>query len=296
MGLDIGGTNLRSGYVDAKGGVSHFEMVGSQVIRGEAAPKKLAEYILGVIRETGVTPAAVAAGFPSTLDKKRKRLLSTPNIQGLDNVDMADMLEKVLQLPVYIERDVNLLFTYDCFSMGLSAPVILGFYIGTGFGNAIAIGGEILTGKNGAAAELGHIPMLGMDGQCPCGNAGCAEIYASGKRLREIRDTVFPQTPMEEIFIRHLGHEAIDAFLECLSIPVATEITILDPDYVILGGGVLQTPGFPKADFERLIRRHTRKPFPEANLRLVYAKEAQENGVIGAGLCALEAMKKENQK
>ena len=292
FGMDIGGTHMRSGFVDEARQLSHFDIARSEMIRGEQAVQRLAEYIRNRIAEAEINPVAIAIGFPSALDKARKRLLSTPNIEGLNGVDMVDELEALLQRPVYIERDVNLLFLHDCCAHQLQGDVIIGCYVGTGFGNVVSIRGEILTGKNGVAAELGHIPLLGMQERCPCGNIGCAEMYAAGKGLEEIRKKAFPDTPIEQLWVLHANTAELDGFLECLSIPVATEINILDPDAVILGGGVFYMTGFPRKRFEEALLRHVRKPYPADNLYLLYSEEKQENGVIGAGILAFARMKK----
>ena len=76
------------------------------------------------------------------------------------------------------------------------------------------------------------------------------------------------------------------AQIEAMAAAVASEVNILDPDYVILGGGLLQMADFPLKQLEEGIHRHTRKPYPEANLRLLYSDAKQENGIIGAGIYA----------
>ena len=72
---------------------------------------------------------------------------------------------------------------------------------------------------------------------------------------------------------------------------VATEINILDPEYVVLGGGLLAMDGFPAQYFENKIRAFSRKPFPEENLRLIYSRQNQENGIIGAGIYGWQELK-----
>ena len=90
-------------------------------------------------------------------------------------MDVAHPLRKALGLPVYIEKDVNLLLLYDIHHLHLDpSKSILGFYVGTGFGNALYLNGDFYTGKNGATGELGHIPLYGLDKRCNCGNLGCA--------------------------------------------------------------------------------------------------------------------------
>ena len=293
LGLDIGGTNLRSGFVSDRFELTGFHISSSQTICGEDAPGKLSAYIRGRIEETGIRPTAVSIGFPSTLDRARKRLLSTPNLEGLNDLDMVDRLESALRLPVYIDRDVNLLFLYDCYVNHLEGDVMIGCYVGTGFGNVIAIKGEILVGKNGVAAELGHIPVRDLKMACPCGNTGCVEMIASGKALKTLQETHYPGESIADLFCLHANEKPILKFINDLALPIATEINILDPDDVILGGGVLQMEGFPKAALEKAIRLHTRKPFPEQALRFHYSGEKQENGVIGAGIHAVGQMRRQ---
>lgn len=290
LGMDIGGTNLRSGFVDEQYRLTDFTITSSGRICGENAPAKLEKYIRDILHTTGRTPDAISIGFPSTLDKTRKKLLSTPNLDGFDNMDMVDYLENALKLPVFIDRDVNLLFLYDCHAHKLTGDIMIGCYIGTGLGNVVAIHGEILIGKNGVAAELGHIPMRGVKSKCSCGNVGCVEVIASGKALHEMQAKLYPSETIYEIFQNHADDEPVVTFINDLSLPISTEVNILDPDVVILGGGVIQMEGFPKERLENAIRFHARKPYPEKGLRICYSTEKQENGVIGAGIRALKSM------
>ena len=161
---------------------------------------------------------------------------------------------------------------------------IISCYIGTGFGNAVYHNGEIMRGKNGVAGELGHIPVMDKSDICNCGNIACIENYASGRYLESLRDRYFSDIPINKIFTKYVGHEELIHFIEYISIPIATEINIFDPDYVILGGGILQMEAFPQKLLEEKIYMHSRKPYPAGNLNILYSTTAQENGVIGAGL------------
>jgi allose kinase len=162
----------------------------------------------------------------------------------------------------------------------------LGFYVGTGLGNAIAYNGELVTGRHGVAAELGHIPVLGRNELCGCGNCGCIEIYASGKRLASIRERKHSDMAIGEMLTLHFGDPEIREFIDNLGAALATEINILDPETVILGGGVILQEGFPRKALEQAIRKYTRKPYPEKDLSFIYSRESQENGVIGAAIFA----------
>lgn len=299
LGLDIGGTNIRAGLVSPDFTLSGFEMTSSVGLF--ETPGRQVEALADYVWEYcgthtgGVPPRAVSIGFPSTLNKEKTRLLSTPNLPGFDNLEIVTLLRQKLRIPVYINRDVNLLMLNDIHQNGLSkADIIIGCYIGTGLGNAIYINGEMLSGKNGVAGELGHVPVLGGRRPCGCGNVGCMETIASGKYLEELQARYFPDDRISELFLKHPDDPVLRDYVEGLSVPVATEINLFDPDFVILGGGVLQMQGFPMGLLKKFIGQHTRKPLPYENLKIIISAQNQESGVIGAGMYAFRQMQKGN--
>ncbi len=300
MGMDIGGTNVRAGLVDKENTLYSFRIINTQAMRteGKGFVESLADRIEVYLEEhrEDFEIVGVSVGLPSTIDKARRVVLSTPNIEGLNNIPIADILEKRLKLPVYINRDVNMLFYRDLSQFHISnGCVALGCYIGTGFGNAVYVNGDILLGKNGVAGELGHIPMVGQRGRCGCGNEACIEIRASGRYLEELVATKFPDVEIGKVFTKYADHPLIEEYIEYLSIPIATEINIFDPDYIVLGGGILQMEAFPVARLEADIYRHSRKPYPADNLVILYSEAAQENGVIGAGIYGFATREKVNK-
>ncbi|MGC3955362.1 MAG: allose kinase [Propionicimonas sp.] len=286
IGVDIGGTNLRTGVVDRTGGLSHFSLTSSRKkLLGPKTASRLVDHVAKSIERSGVAPRAIAVGFPSTVDNTRRVVLSTSNIPGLNNIRFADLLEEALGIPTFLNRDTNLLLLHDIAALGLADQrVIVGCYPGTGFGSALWIGGQLHVGKTGAEGELGHIPVRDCELVCGCGNVGCVETIASGIYLEHLAETHFPGTPLGELFVEHGESEQLRRFVDNLSLPIATAINILDPDAVIVGGGVTAMPGFPRDLLVERVRVRTRKPQPEASLNLVYSEPGQENGVIGAGI------------
>lgn len=286
--LDIGGTNCRIGLVGRDGTLSEGKIIPTCELAREDFIAALAAMIGDFCRcASGHTKIrAVSMGFPATIDRDRRRVLQVPNIPGIaDNLPICDTLEKALGLPVFLERDVNLLLAYDLKELNLEqADTVIGVYFGTGIGNSIYINGKWLRGYNGVAGELGHIPQIHSHVQCGCSNCGCVEPLGGGRRLSELCQTKFIGTDIKEIYLRHGDTPEVCSQVEAMAVAVATEVNILDPDYVVLGGGLLQMEGFPKEYFEEKIREHTRKPYPLQNLRLRYARMNQENGIIGAGL------------
>ena len=289
LGMDVGGTNVRLGLVDERYGLHDFQIVSTGLLQNKknSTVENLILAIKSYLEKFGCDRkiAAISAGFPATLDRERKRVLSTPNIQGFNHVEIVDLVKKATGIETYIETDVNMLLLYDVYKNNLSQKgIVCGFYFGTGLGNAIMIDGKLLIGKNGAAAELGHIPMRGVYGNCGCGNHSCVEMIASGHHLAEIQKKDFPETEIWEMFTKHSDSKPLKQMIDDLAIATACEINILDPDQVIFGGGLVNMKDFPKEMFESALRKYARKPYPAQNLVCTYAKQSQENGVIGAGI------------
>lgn len=115
IGMDIGGTNVRIAMGCREESPRHFRKVPRQtVLPGEAPAKRIGEFIREYCRRNGEErlPQAVVIGFPATLDRARRRVVQAPNIPGLDGLS-AEELERELDVPVYLEKDVNLLFACD---------------------------------------------------------------------------------------------------------------------------------------------------------------------------------------
>ncbi len=293
--LDIGGTNVRIGLVDRE-----YRLMGTQFILTEELSANgfvpgLVETLKAYRQETEkqYTVAAVSLGVPATVDKARRVVLQAPNVPGMDNCPIAAMLEQALKLPVYLEKDVNLLLTYDLRDLALPENgLIIGIYFGTGIGNAICWHGQLLAGKNGVAGELGHIPQLDSHVVCGCGNIGCMEPISGGRRLSQLCQTVFHDENVAELYASHADAPEVLSQVDAMAAIVATEVNILDPDYVIIGGGLPRMKGFPTETLLRQIRVHTRKPMPLENLEIRFSRPNQDNGIIGAGIYGWKELQK----
>lgn len=286
IGVDIGGTNFRIGMVSHDRKIENFQKKPSSILTKGDSVTALADEIQAYLREFDAVDKvkAVAIGLPSIVSKDKKFIYSTPNLKGFDNINLVDPLSERLGVPIFVDRDVNFLLQNDMVQCKLnSTKTILGFYVGTGFGNAIYIEGKFYRGKNGVAGELGHIPMYGLDEPCTCGNIGCAEGRCSGKYLEKLTRECFPGTKISEVFTRHMDDERIINYVKNLSIPIATEVNILDPDCIIIAGGVVFMAGFPKDILVQALKEHLRKPYPSDNLEIVFSEHTQQSGVLGSG-------------
>lgn len=300
IGIDIGGTNVRIGHMGSPDALARFEQTRTtELFRDGADPAKaLAEHIRAYMERNlqNARPGAVSIGFPSTINRARTVLYQTPNIDCIpDNYPVVELLSKELQLPVYINRDVNMLLLHDLKDLGLEhADSVCAVYFGTGVGNAVMLNGRILIGHNGTASEMGHMPVIGNTRRCVCGNDSCLETLLCGIALEKIQKEHFKDVAIGELFARKKDTPQLQEFVRGMAQIIAIEENLFDPECVIVGGGLLYCDGFPKETLESLAHAYTRKPYPEKTMEIRYSKPTQENGVKGACIYAEKRMEDEH--
>ena len=286
IGIDIGGTNFRIGLVGEDGTVSGFRKVSvKQVFTTQDPLADLSGYLKKYC--AGVNVEAVSIGFPATLDAERQTVLQAPNLAFMEDLPVVRVLTEELKIPVYIERDVTMALVYDCHKYRVpNEGIICGFYFGTGIGNAISINGVPLVGRNGTAGELGHIPVDGSAEICGCGNVGCMEPLAGGRYLAHLCECVYTDCGIEALFLRHGNESLLRQFVNRMAMTVATEVNILNPHIILIGGGVPAMAGFPKECLLERIRFYARKPYPANDLNIIFAEDEEDKCVIGAAMYA----------
>lgn len=292
IGIDIGGTNFRIGTVDANGKTEHFEKNSSRIFNEADGAKILAECIKEYIKAHTLEESVlgVGIGVPSLVSRDCRKILSTPNLKGFESETFVSDLEQALSLPVFLDKDVNFLLLDDINTLHLEEKEsVLGFYVGTGLGNALYLNGKLYRGRNGAAGELGHIPLYDVGETCTCGNVGCAETRMSGRYLEVLAQKYFPREDVHFLFELFPLHPVLEKFVRDLALPIAAEINILDPEAVILSGGVVYMPSFPRELLKTEILKHLRKPYPYETLEIYFLDHNEESAVRGAGMAVRSA-------
>ncbi|PYB18784.1 allose kinase [Serratia marcescens] len=285
LGVDVGGTNTRLLLMDDDGEFSGYRKVATADWARQADPLvALGRLIVGHCKDR--QGAQVMLGLPGILSRDRSRVLSLPFIPALDAQPVAALLADALALPVRMDKDVNHLLWWDLQQLPALPQVAVGLYLGTGMGNSLWLNGDFYHGAHGAAGELGHIPWPGHQGECPCGKRGCVESLTSGHWLTGWARANAAQTPFERLFERHGEHPDLRRFVERLAQTIAIEMNVLDPQQLILGGGVIAMSGFPLARLEQAIRRHLRGPQPAQGLAISISRLTDETGSKGACLAA----------
>lgn len=293
IGMDIGGTNIRIGAIGRDNCVHHFERVYQKdVFVDDNSLEHLIHFIERFISNNRLNGNvdAIAIAMPATTNREGTTVLQAPSLVGFDNLDIVSPLEKHFGIKTTLLKDVWTAAIYDTAKYHIASEgLVIACYIGTGLGNVLLIDGKIYKGKNGVSGELGHIPILGDKTVCGCGNIGCIENYAGGKFLAKICEE--KHIDIVNVF-KDSSEKDIERYVENVAVAVATEINILDPDQILLGGGVMQMENFPISLLEKKIRKHTRKPYPEKNLNICYVDDDPEKGVIGAAMYARQMEEK----
>jgi len=288
LAIEIGGTNLRYGVIDEDFRVLDFQKEPSRLL-SDAEDK--GAYIENLVRpyldQYGQEHfKCVTLSLASLMNRERTVNYNSPHIKGLDNISLTDILTGRLGLPAFMERDVNTALLYEIWRRNMdSRGIIVGIFIGTGLGNAMCIDGKVYIGHSGSACELGHIPVLGFSEGCGCGKNGCIELKASGKTLFYLAEHVF-HCPVTDIFEKYGDRDEVLDVIRACAVAAATEITILDPRCVVLGGGVVEMKGFPMEYFEQTVRENLRIPNPRESVVFYRADAAPEAGIIGAAINA----------
>jgi fructokinase len=240
IGIDLGGTKIEALAIDEAGREVARKRIASP--RGDYAASVCAitSLVVDVEKETRAA-ASVGIGIPGTLSSVTG-LVKNANSTWLIGRALKEDLEKALGREVRLSNDAN------CFALseaadgaGKGARVVFGVILGTGVGGGIVVDGRVVDGPNGIAGEWGHNPLplprqadLPLP-KCYCGRAGCIETYLSGPGLaRDYEQSAGRPLPPEEIS-KLLFFERYE---ERLARSLASVINLLDPEVIVLGGGL----------------------------------------------------------
>ncbi len=245
IGIDLGGTKIELVILNQERQEVYRKRVPTQQETGYHG-------ILGKIRdlyqESLLTinhqPHTLGMGIPGAISSKTN-LVKNANTQCLNGKPLKEDIEALLKHPVAVQNDAN------CFTLaeallgaGNGKRIVFGVIMGTGCGGGIAIDGKVHSGSQGIAGEWGHMQIDPAGPKCYCGKRGCVETYISGGGLQNIYQERFGQSvSVQEIVAGFRSRElrartVFNEFLGHFGIALSNVIDILDPDIVVLGGGL----------------------------------------------------------
>lgn len=323
LAVDIGGTNLKVGVVPVAGG----QPLGLRVepTRPEEGADAVADRVRRMAQEARdeVLAAAggggdgvgsltgVGIGSPGPLHRREGIVVSTPNL-GWSDYPIRDRVAGPLGLPAALDNDANCAVLGEWWmGAGRGARVLLGYTLGTGVGGGIVLDGRIHHGVSDVAGELGHATINHRGRVCGCGNRGCLEAYCSGtniaaRAVEELRDGAsssvrdLVEGDLSRVTAATISEAAVagDSFAvdflarsaRLLAVGVANAINVLNPDCIVIAGGVTGAGEHLFAPLREEVERRAFRSAYEA-CRLLPAELPETAGVIGAAAMFLQAQR-----
>ena len=307
IGIDIGGTKVAGGVVDAHGSV--LRRARRDTPHRSTSPRVVEDTIVSVVEELlavgGQAVTAVGIGAAGFVAADRATVVFAPHLSWR-NEPLRESLGSRVPLPVFVDNDANAaVWAEHRFGAGRGESHLVMVNLGTGIGGGIVLDGRVIRGRYGIAGEFGHMQVVPDGIRCECGNRGCWEQYASGNALvREARALMSAGSPVvSDLFDRvggrpedltgplvteaardgdPLARELLGEIGRWLGIGMADLAAALDPGTFVIGGGVSAAGDLlldPARDAFR--RQLTGRGYrPEA--MIVAAQLGNEAGLVGA--------------
>lgn len=299
VGVDIGGTNLRVALVEGTKIIDEYRCHAdfSEICRTHtpsAAWQRIVDLTMDAIHKVlrpGV--ASIGIGFPGFIDPNRGAIFSSPNLPGLNEVDLAGDLKKALAHPVIVENDANAAAfgEYKMCPQPTSSLIYIG--LGTGVGGGLILDDILITGEHGFAMEIGHLIIEPHGRLCGCGNRGCLEQYASASGVCiSYTEMTGRRISAEEIakLAQQDDGAAKDAFRlagEKLAQALAHVLKVIDVRNVIVGGGMSRSWFLMQESFQHRLAQDI-TPVLRDRVVIRLSESHDHAGVVGAA--ALSAL------
>lgn len=324
MGIDVGGTNLRLGILDT--GILNtaisdtafsnsslliddirFQANFSEICKNNPADiawHKILEVTANAINEMlkkHPKVSAIGIGFPGFIDPKTQKILQSPNLPGLVNVDLSADLSALVNLPVLVENDALVAAYGEFSSLNLAdkstdteviketVQDLIYVGLGTGVGGGLILNGQPFGGQHGMAMEIGHMITVPNGRLCGCGNRGCMEQYASATGVAlSYQELTGQNITVDAIasLARAGDVNAINAYASAgfnLATAMANILKVLDVRVILIGGGMslawdLMTDVFNATLNAALI------PVLRGRVEVKISSTGDQAGIIGAAL------------
>jgi glucokinase len=305
-GVDIGGTNIKIGLVTAQRRLLADASIPTQA---QAGPRQAVQRSAQTIRELAAQVRlragalkGVGVGAPGPLDPKRGVILATPNL-GWRNVPLQRLFAKACGLPAAVENDANLAAWGEAWAgAGRDCDSFVLLTLGTGIGGGLVFHRRLWSGATGSAGEIGHLTVVADGERCGCGAKGCFEAYASATALvkfyrafaeaaRRRAPGARPHAPPEPVSAHAIfqaaaagdpvARAALDHEVKYLSLGISSAVKLLDPDKVILAGGMTNAGALLLTPLRAAVRAIVEPSFP-FRPAIVVGKLGDKAGLYGA--------------
>ena len=304
VGIDLGGTNTKIGLLDEDGNILFSTIVKTESEQGlEKTVERLANILKIQVSNLNISfedVAGVGLGVPGPVANGRI-VKFWANFPWSVDVDLAAEFEKHLGVPVKVDNDVNVITLGEMWKGGgRGYKNVLGLAIGTGIGGGVVVNGKLVSGKNGAGGEVGHIKVERDGKLCGCGQEGCWEAYASATGLvREAKsrltvnknNLLYERTKDREVEAKDIFDAAregdefslnlVDYEAEFIALGIGNLLNVLDTDVVVVGGGIALAGNILFDKINKKLRKYAMLSTLEG-LKIVPAELGNDAGIYGA--------------
>jgi len=310
IGIDLGGTNLRCAVLDSQHKILARHAVETQAAGGaEAVMDRMAASVREALKLAGLGPTdilGIGVGSPGPLDAPAGVVTFSPNLKW-HNVPVVQMLEARTGIRTILENDANAAGWGEFWAgAGRGCQNMVLMTLGTGVGGAIILNGELLTGPDWTAGEIGHVVVVDGGRVCGCGAHGCLEAYASAtatvnrfcEALRFGWHTTIQKPPAAiscaDIFnAAHAGDNLARHIVaetgRYLGLMAANMANLLNPERCVFSGGMIEAGAILFDAIRAECDRHAFKE-PARRLQILPAELGGDAGLIGAAGCALRRL------
>ena len=298
IGMDVGGTNTSAGLALEGGRLVTIIRRPTDRGGGSAAGLELIGEMITELAKQGEQQGSVISrigiGFGGPVNHERGTVVLSHHVEGWAGVPLRDLLEQRFQVPVVVDNDANAGTLGEWkFGAGRGLSHLIYINIGTGIGGGIISGGRLIRGAQNLAGEIGHTVVRRNGPLCTCGKRGCVESCASGDAIGRRASEAFARDVRgKELFDLAqvndpTARKVLEEVLEDLTQGIGTAVSLLNPEAVIIGGGLSEAP--ESLFLEPLRRGVPRYCLAEAaqTLRIEAAQLRYDAGVMGAVALAL---------
>ena len=303
VGLEFGGTNIKAALFDDRAKIIFDEFQPTGARQGvESVLNRIKATIHHLIDMQEIPPnglRGIGIASPGPLDIKTGMVLNSPNLPGWKKVPLKKTIEREFKVPVILENDTNAAALGELWmGNGKGAKNLILLTLGTGVGGGIILDKRIWHGSNDLGGEIGHMTIEKDGPKCNCGNRGCLESFVSAtgivrrtaRALKEGRVSSLSKRTSKltpKIIFNEaqkgdgLAKEIVNATGEYLGIGLANLVNILNPEIIILGGGVAQSIGILLKPAMKELKKRTFARGIE-NLKILPWKLGNHAGIIGS--------------
>lgn len=296
---DLGGTNMRVALTDEKGRIHH--RLKQPTPRGDS-PQHVIDALVAALSQaaTEASERVVAASImvPGTVDQPNETVVQAPNLPSLNNFRLKEALEARLHMPVVLENDANAAAVGEHW-MGAARNygTVICVTLGTGVGGGMLLNGKLWRGAHGSAGEIGHTTVEPFGGPpCKCGNTGCLEVFTSATGLVRMASEELAagasstlkidQLTAAKIYNAGVAGDAVALRVlaklgDYLGAAFASLINLIDPDVIVVGGGVANGWDLFHRQMQAQIDQRAFKA-AAALVKVVPAECGDDAGLLGA--------------